>query len=81
MEDRFRHNIYFANKEKKAKYEELSRNGLPVSKLELDVFADFTCDELKVPDEYQTEWNNFKVSLFEHVSSVMMQHRQNNKIF
>lgn len=63
MEDRYRHNIYFANKEKKAKYEELNRLGLPVSKLETDVFADFTCDELKVPDEYQTEWNNFKVCL------------------
>lgn len=63
LEDRYRHNIYFANKEKKAKYEELHRLGLPVNKLELDVFADFTCDELKLPEESQTEWENFKVSL------------------
>lgn len=63
MEDRYRHNVYFANKEKKSKYEELNRLGLPVNKLETDVFADFTCDELKVPDDYETEWNNFKVSL------------------
>lgn len=64
LEDRFRHNIYFANKEKQAKYEELHRLGLPVKKLDLDVFADFTCDELKLPEESQTEWDNYKVSLY-----------------
>lgn len=62
VEDRFRHNIYFANKEKKAKYEDLNRYGLPVDKLELDVYADFTLEELKAPEESEVEWDNYKVS-------------------
>lgn len=66
MEDRFRHNIYFANKEKKAKYDELVRFGLPIERSELDVYADFTSEELKAPEELESEWENYKVGVLKH---------------
>lgn len=66
VEERLRHNIYFANKEKKAKYDELHRFGLPIDKIELDVYADFTLEELKAPEESEMEWDNYKVSRFKH---------------
>lgn len=65
VEDRLRRNLYFATKEKVAKHNELFLLGLEPEKLELNIFADFTRDELfnlrSIVDEDQDEWTTYKV--------------------
>lgn len=65
LEDRFRRNLYFATKEKLIKYDELTRFGIPWEKIEMDIFADYTRDELfslrSILEESQDEWNEYKV--------------------
>lgn len=66
-EDRFRRGIFFANKDKIAKYDELLRFGLTSEKLELNIFADYTRDELFLLRSgleivtAQDEWDSYKV--------------------
>lgn len=69
-EDRFRRGIFFANKDKIAKYDELLRFGLTSEKLELNIFADYTRDELFLLRSgleiitAQDEWDSYKVQRF-----------------
>lgn len=68
-EDRFRRNIYFANKGKVHFYGLLVRYGLSAEKFDLDIFADCTFDELLnlrkgievVPVSVQSEWESYKL--------------------
>lgn len=66
IEDRLRRNIYFANKEKIAKIDELYSLGLAPEKLELNIFSDQTRDEIfslrSIVDEDQNEWIAYKVN-------------------
>lgn len=68
LEDRFRMGIFFANKDKIAKHDELIKFGLDAKKLEMDSFADFTREELfKLREEMESplcdeEWKKYKVS-------------------
>lgn len=66
VEDRYRRNIYYATRQKIAKYDELLRFGIEAEKLELDSFADYTRDELfslrSLSEEHQAEWDEYKVT-------------------
>lgn len=65
-EDRFRRNLYFASKTRVATHNELFNNGLAAEPLQLDIFADYTRDEIfslrSILDEDQQEWNDYKVN-------------------
>lgn len=60
----YRFGIYFANKEKVDKYDQLIYFGLGNEKLVLDSFADFTRDELlnlrALDETEQAEWDSYK---------------------
>lgn len=76
MEDRFRSYIYFANKEKLVKYDELVRFGLGSERVELDIFADYTRDELfslrSILEESQDEWNSYKVHEWINIVNIFL---------
>lgn len=66
LEDRLRRNLYFATKTRVATHNKLFENGLAAEQLQLDIFADFTRDEIfslrSILDEDQDEWNDYKVN-------------------
>lgn len=61
-----RRNVYFASKFRVAKHNELFDHGLTAERLQLDIFADQTQDEINalrlILDENQEEWNAYKVN-------------------
>lgn len=71
VEDRLRRNIYFANKEKVAKYDEVLTHGIGFEKIQLDIFADQLRDEIfslrSILEDSQEEWNNYKVSRYTEI--------------
>lgn len=85
MEDRFRRNLYLATKTRVATHNELFNNGYASEPMQIDIFADYTQDELfslrSIIDEGQDEWNDFKVRKISNKINNMYKVEVNNPYF